>query len=336
MNKTVCIFGATGLVGAYAAIGLKRAGWSVVAVGRRSCDNGFFRDEGIEYVSLDVKNASGFSNLPGTIDKIVHLAGPMPSKMRGYSPEQYVAEIVNGTLNVLNYARAARASSIVFSHTRADSNYLMGGTDLIPDDIVRKFPLRGDHAVYTICKNAAVDLLEHYFHEYGLKRFVLRLPTIYGYTPDPHYCVDGQPRPMGYRIIIERAVRGLPVEIWGDPLKRKEIVYVKDLVELIRCALDSDRDGGVYNVGTGVGVSLEQQIRGIVDVFSAGGRRSEIVYRPDLPDGRQFIHDISKARTELGFSPKYDYIALLRDFKRDMDINPFRRLWGDHVAIDTK
>ncbi len=336
MNKTVCIFGATGLVGAYTAISLKEARWRVVAVGRRASDGGFFVGQGIEYISADVKNASELARLPRKIDGVVHLAGPMPAKMRGYDPAQYVSEIVNGTLNVLDYARAASAGSIVFSHSRADSNHLMGGTDLIPDDIVRKFPVRGDHAVYTICKNAAVDLIEHYFHQFGLRRFVLRLPTIYGYTPDPYYCVDGEPRPMGYRLIMERALRGLPIEIWGDPRKRKEVVYVKDLAELIRCALNSEREGGIYNVGTGKGVSLEEQIRGIVDVFCEEGRRSEVVYRPDLPHGRQFVHDISKAKTELGFSPRYDYQSLLQDFKREMTTNPFRRLWGDHISIDIK
>ena len=45
---------------------------------------------------------------------------------------------------------------------------------LIPCEAPRHFPLTGDHAVYTIAKNAAIDLMEHYHAEYGIRFFALR------------------------------------------------------------------------------------------------------------------------------------------------------------------
>lgn len=40
--KTIMVFGATGLLGAYISLHFHGKGWKVIAVGRRKSDNGFF------------------------------------------------------------------------------------------------------------------------------------------------------------------------------------------------------------------------------------------------------------------------------------------------------
>lgn len=332
--KKVIIFGATGLVGAYGALYLKKYGYDVIAVGRRESDNGFFGTHGIPYYSLDVADKDAFAKIPNTeIDTVIHLAGPMPATMKGYNPHVFVKSIVDGTLNVLEFARDNDVKKFLFAQSRADSNYLMG-KEPIPSDIVKKFPLKGDHSVYSICKNAAVDLVEHFYWQYGIKRFVLRLPTIYGFHPNPYFYVNGERKYIGYRLIMEKAIKGEPIEIWGDPKKAKEIVYINDLLQIIRLCLESELDGGMYNVGRGVPVTLEEQILGIIDVFSPADHKSPVVYCPEKPDGREYVNDISKTQKDLGYQPEYDYHSLLVDFKRYMDENPFKQLWGEIKDYD--
>ena len=198
----------------------------------------------------------------------------------------------------------------------------------IPADIWRKFPLNNDHSVYVIAKNAAVDLIEHYFHKFGIKRFILRLPTIYLYHPDPYYHVNGEKRIMFYRMFIDKAIAGEPIEIWGNSSKVKEIVYVKDFTQIVECCVKSKLDGGFYNVGEEECVSLEEQVRGIVEVFCEDGKKSPIIYRPEMPDPSEFVFDISKTKNELGYKPKYNYRESLIDFKHEMEKNPFEKLWG--------
>lgn len=41
--KTIMVFGATGLLGAYISLHFHGKGWKVIAVGRRKSDNGFCR-----------------------------------------------------------------------------------------------------------------------------------------------------------------------------------------------------------------------------------------------------------------------------------------------------
>lgn len=333
MGKVI-VLGATGLVGAYTVLDLKQNGYDVVAIGRRKSDNCFFSEQGIEYISLDVKNKEEFEKLPQEqVDAVIHLAGAMPAAMDGYHPHEYVYSIVDGTLNVLEYVIQVGASKLVFAQSRADSNYLMGKTP-IPSDIEKHFPLKGDHSIYSICKNAAVDLIEHFHHQFGIQRFELRFPTVYGYHPNPYYHVNGVKKKMAYRILMEKAIKGEKIEIWGDPSKAKEIVYIYDVVQIIRKCLESSLDGGMYNVGRGVPVTMEEQVRGIIEVFSDPDNRSEIVFRPDLPDGREYVNDISKTRKDLGYIPEYDYHKLLVDYKKNMIENPFEKLWGKPEDYD--
>ena len=93
--------------------------------------------------------------------------------------------------------------------------------------------------------------------------------------------------------------------------------------------MESSLDGGMYNVGRGIAVTLEEQIWGIVDTFCAPNRISPIVYRPDKPDAREYVNDISKTCRDLGYEPEYDYIKLLQDFKKNIEEEPFAQLWGN-------
>lgn len=326
--SNVIIFGATGSVGAYAALALKARGHNVIAVGKRNSDNGFFEDHGITYHSIDITNDLDFSRLAGEkINAVVHLAGAMPAKMAGYEPEKYIDTICKGTFNVLEFSRKIHADKIIFSQTRADSNHLMGGKNPIPSEIVKSFPKTGDHAIYTICKNFSVDLIEHYHHQYGIQHFVFRLPTIYGYHPDMSFYVNGVKKKIAYWEMILKAMKGETLEIWGDPHKEKEIFYVKDMAQVISLAVESETGGGVYNVGHGYGVTLEEQIKGIANVFSPKDQPVDIVYCPDKPDGRQFVHNVDKLKRELNFEPCYDYIKMLHDIKAEMQKQVFSKIW---------
>uniref|UniRef100_UPI0040289A6A GDP-mannose 4,6-dehydratase n=1 Tax=Eshraghiella crossota TaxID=45851 RepID=UPI0040289A6A len=132
------------------------------------------------------------------------------------------------------------------------------------------------------------------------------------------YYVDGIERKIGYRLLIDKAIKGEDIEIWGDKNRKKDMVYVKDFCQMMYKALQSDRKFGHYNVGTGVGTTLEKQIEGIVKVFSSEDNKSKIIERADKPNSPQYVMDIQAARDELGYEPKYNYIDMLKDIKREM------------------
>lgn len=56
---------------------------------------------------------------------------------------------------------------------------------------------------------------------------------------------------------------------------------------------------------------------------------SQIVYRPDKPVGGGFLMDVTNAKEELGYEPKYDVEALFRNYKEEMEVNRFKELRGE-------
>lgn len=93
--------------------------------------------------------------------------------------------------------------------------------------------------------------------------------------------------------------------------------------------MQSSRGGsgdGLYNVGTGIPVTIEEQIRTIIDVFSPKDHPSQIVYRPEKVCGGGFLMNIDNAKHELGYEPQYDCRKLFEDYKYEMSLNRFAEL----------
>ena len=294
MNKKVIVFGATGTLGAHITTHLQQKGYQVYAVGHRKSDNGFFGDYNVPYYSLDIENMEQFRRLPQSgINTVLHFAGALPATMEGYTPHKYIDSIAKGTLNVLEYTRQCGAHKIIFPQSLFDISYLFGSKIPISPDAIRKAPMTGDHAIYVIAKMAAVDLIEHYYHMYGIKRFILRLPRIYMFHPNPYtYCI-------------------------------------KDFLQIIDKCVESPLDGGIYNAGSG-GSTLKERIQGIVEVFSPKEHPSPIIHCPEKRSSQQFVLDISKTIKQLQYIPQYSWKDYLLDFKKDMETQPFKKLWGEN------
>ncbi|MEG0958260.1 MAG: NAD(P)-dependent oxidoreductase [Erysipelotrichaceae bacterium] len=320
--KNIIIFGATGDTGKYLSIYLKKqfkkTDFKIIAIGRKKTD--FFDKNNIEYIRMDITKKDEFDNLPvKDIYAVIDLAGLMPARMKGYEPQNYIDVNITGNLNILEYCRYNDIDRILFMQSFGDIKDHAEKNCILTTDSPRKFSFKSDHTIYVMCKNFTVDLIRHYHEMYGLKSFVFRLPTIYLWSDIDNYYVDGVERKIGYRLLIEKAINSEEIEVWGNPNRVKDMVYVKDFCQMIYKALLVNRDNGYYNVGTGVGITLLDQIKGIIEVFSPENNKSLIKFAPNKNDAPEYIMDITPAINELGYKPEYDYISMLKDMKSIMN-----------------
>lgn len=329
MSKDVIlVLGATGNLGAYSTIALKKAGYNVIAAGKRKSDNGFFVEQGIPYYSIDITNQDDFCSLLGLgITTVVNFAGELPSRC-SFNPQMLIKTITEATLNVLEFMRKVGAKKIIFPTTPYDLYEHHESGEPMDADLLRSYPKTGDHSIYAIAKNAAVDLIQHYHYEYGISRFILRFFTIYQYHPNAYHYADGTMRMMPYRMLMDKAMNSESISIYGDPSRVKEMVYIKDFTKVVVNAVKSELSGGFYNIGSPNRVSLEEMIRGIVEVFSPENNKSAIFYDQDKPDTLQSMLDYTKTVNDLDYYPEYTYLKMLKDFKKEMEDEPFAKLWG--------
>ncbi len=279
-----------------------------------------------KYIKVDITKKEDFEKLPKeNIHAVVDFAGILPAYLKRDDPNKYIDVNIKGTLNVLNYCVQAKVDRIAYTQTWADLNGYLKDKKPLKPDLLRKPIFVGDHAIYTVTKCAAVDLIECYHQMYGIKNFIFRLPNIYLYSPEMYYYVNGEKKFISYRYLIQRAIEGKDIEMWGNPDLGKDVIYVKDLCQMIFKSLFVQLQTGVYNAGTGVKTTMREQIEGIVKVFSPKDKPSKIIECPEKKDCDDFVMDIENAKKELGYEPKYDYISYLEDYKKEMKQNKFRK-----------
>jgi len=334
--KKIIVFGATGNVGSYLVDYclnyFDQSKYEIIATGRR--ETFFFEKRGITYYSIDISKEEELEKLPTeNVYAVLLLAAQIPSYMNEYKPRKYINSNILGAFNVLEYCKKVKVDRIIYTQTVFDiSLYAHKGTVLKPG-LSRNFSYKGDHAVYVISKNTALELIEHYHQEYGIKRFIFRLPTIYNYSPYQYYYPNGVKKIRPVYQMINKAIKGEPVELWGNPNYAKDMVHVNDFSQMLCKAVEVNREEGFYNIGTGMPVTLKEEIETIIKVFSPSENPSQIIYCPEKPNTGSFLMDITNAKEELGYEPQYDCLKLFEDFKAEMAVDKFKELREEHSNV---
>ena len=264
--KNIIVFGASGDTGHYFVNYFlehnKDSNYQIIASGSRKTDD--FKKINVPYYQVDITKKEDFNKLPRDVYAVVDLAGAMPARMRGYDPYKYIDVNITGNLNILEYCKETGADRILFAQSFGDIKDHSETNPLLTVDLPRKFSYTSDHTIYVMTKNFAVDMIENYHQMYGLKRFILDCQQSIFIPLLIHFMLMEKERKIGYRLLIDKAIKGEPIEVWGDASRVKDMVYVKDFCQMLYKALFVERDSGYYNVGTGKGTSLLDQIKGMI------------------------------------------------------------------------
>lgn len=326
MAKRVVVLGATGQLGAYSAKRLIDSGYNVVAVGRRENDCGFWKSVGAEYIGgFELSLPEVYSKLPTSdVDAVVHLAGAMPAHA-GMSSLPYVRSIVDGMVNVCEWMKCAGCRRIVFNTTPSDVAQHFSKAP-VPENASRSFPRNGgDHAIYAIAKNAAVDILTHYQIAEKFQPCVFRHMTVYGWHPNQYYYCNGGKHILPYRQIINAVVAGGPVEVWGDRAVRKELLYIKDFTSAIERAVATDVCG-LFNLPGCRPYTTEEQIDGIIAGFAT--RPIQKIFCPEKASSPENLLQLGGAKTQLGWQAMWSWSDACKDWARASMVKPFDKLWN--------
>lgn len=325
----IIIIGASGFIGTYLADRLFSDGKSVLATGRSAYAEKYYKSRNIPYVRLDVFSKQDFEKLPTQgVEAVVLLAALLPANVSEENPYSYVDINITGTINVLEYCRKIGVKKLLSTTSYADIQNSWQKDVPLASDSPRSYKLNGDHAVYVISKNAATDLILHYNEEYNMSGTIFRLPPVYGVGPHSELYVNGKWYKSGFQVFIEKATSGEDIEIYGDKTVSRDVVYVKDVVMAFIKAIESPQAKGVYNISSGMALTLEEQVKDIIEVFCPETKKSRIVYRPEIPNHSQsYLFDIGKAQNDFNYMPQYvPFRTLLLDYKEEMENTRFEHL----------
>ena len=298
MTRRVLVTGGAGFIGSHVSTALVADGCVIDIVDDLSSGKTANVPEGARLHRLDVRSAEAARLASsGRYDAVVHLAAQMDVR-RSVADPLFDADVnVRGTLNLLEALRGAGSPArVVFAST---GGVLYGDHATPPNlETTRKEP----DSPYAIAKLSCEHYLSYYARIHGLDTVSLRFANVYGPRQDPH----GEAGVVA--IFCGRLLEERPLTIYGDGLQTRDYVYVGDVVDAVRRALDAPLapphgiDARAYNVGTGVPTSVLDLAAALQRV---AGVTAPVEFAPNRRGEQQasFV-DVGKARRELGWAPR--------------------------------
>lgn len=320
-NKKILVFGAAGFMGTYLIDELIKNNYQLIASDISNIGKDYYQELGIPFIQLDITKKADFEKLEKyPYDAVIHLAATQPANVSAekYDPKDYINVNVNGTLNILEFCRINNVKKIIYATSHRNTQGLWVNNEPITESHGRSIKYTGQYSMFSISESAAQDCVLHYQAQFGLRGIILRLPPVYGYGPHTEIYMEGKPIKTGFQIFIENAIARKPLEVWGDCNKGRDIIYIKDVISAFKKAITIDSAQGLYNISSGISLTLLNEAKTIAKVFWSDDSEPVIIKRPEKENHiDSFLYDISKAKKELDWSPEYSFEDMLLDYKKE-------------------
>jgi len=291
------VTGTAGFIGSHLAEALVEAGAEVTGI---DCFTDYYGRDIKERNLAGLRGRKGFTFLDAPLQTVplaplldgvthvFHLAAQAGvRKSWGDDFRTYTSHNVDATQRLLEAVKGLPLHRFVY----ASSSSVYGDVAQIP---MREDAYLQPLSPYGVTKLAAEHLCHLYFANHGVPTVSLRFFTVYGPRQRPD---------MAFHRFIRAAFAGTPITLYGDGGQTRDFTYVADIVAANLAAGDRGKPGAVYNIGGGSRVS-------VLEVLELVGRltgRPLQVHREETQKGdmRDTFADTTRARTDLGFSPRY-------------------------------
>jgi nucleoside-diphosphate-sugar epimerase len=241
---------------------------------------------------------------------IVHLAAKAGVRPSLADPVGYARANVTGTAAVLEAAKQAGVSRIVFG----SSSSVYGDSTPVPfrEDAAATVPV----SPYAATKRAGELLLSSVAPIYRFKATSLRFFTVYGPRQRPDLAIHSFARKM---------VEGETLTLFGDGSQARDYTYCDDIVAGVLAAITWTANAPIgvqtFNLGGNHSIPTEAMVAEIARALAV---EPKIEWAPMQPgDVQQTAADLTKSGATLGYAPKTPFPEGIRRF-----IRWFREAYG--------
>lgn len=300
-GRRVLVTGAAGFIGSHLTEELVRAGASVRAFVRYNSRNDYgwleVADPSLvseaEIFTGDLANPEAVRGATQDREVVLHLGALIPIPYSYRHPREFVTANIEGTINILEGCRQGDVARLV----QTSSSEVYGTAARVPID--EEHPLQAQ-SPYAATKVGADKLALSYHQSFETPVVVARPFNTFG------------PRQTARAVIptiISQALSRDRIEL-GATSPTRDFLFVADTVRgLMRCAEQPGVEGEVFNLGTGIEISVGETARRIL---AAVGRDlpiidSEARFRPPNSEVERLLADRSKAEALLDWRPLVDF-----------------------------
>ncbi len=281
------VVGGNGFIGSHLVDRLARDGWDVVVLD--ASDRRFDRiPDGVKFKLGDFSQRAVVEAAVAGSDIVYHLAWTTIPETSHDHPAEDIASNLIPSIQLFRACLRAGVGRVVFVSS--------GGTVYGGD---HSGPIREDFqqdpiTPYGISKLTVEKYLHFFWKTNSLDYMVLRPSVPYGPRQNPHA------RQGAASVFLYRVANELPITIWGDGSIRRDYFYISDLVDaLVTSAVVGSRSHRIFNIGGGVGITLNELVASIERVV---GRSALVSYSPQRDfDAESIVLDTRRAADDLGW-----------------------------------
>ncbi|WP_248769273.1 NAD-dependent epimerase/dehydratase family protein [Pseudomonas sp. MWU12-2345] len=262
VDAPILITGGAGFIGSNLAEALLEQGYSLrilddLSTGKRG--NLALDNPRVELIEGDVADAALVTQVMRGCQAVVHLAAVASVQASVEDPVRTHQSNFIGTLNVCEAMRQTGVKRVLFASSAAVYGNNGEGESIVED--TTKAPL----TPYASDKLASEQYLDFYRRQHGLEPVIFRFFNVFGPRQDPSSPYSGV-----ISIFCERALKGLPITIFGDGEQTRDFIYVGDLVQILLQALEAPQvQEGAINVGLNRATTLRQVLTALGEVVGA-------------------------------------------------------------------
>jgi UDP-glucose 4-epimerase len=290
------VLGASGFIGTNLCRRLVQGGAEVVAFGRQT--NMPVQLEGCRWVAGNFFDQDSLAVAMDEAEIVVHSISTVIPATSNESPINDVKENLLGTLKLLDLCKRKAVKRLLVLSS--------GGTIYGPNVTIPTPENAPNEPIcsYGIVKLAIEKYLQLYRRQGELDSVVLRLANPFG----PYQRMGGQGL---IAAVIHKILQNQPVEIWGDGSVIRDYIYIADVVDAILSAaeLNNFNNPFIYNIGSGVGRSVNTVIESLMEIHGAITVDRLPNRHIDVPVS---ILDICRAESFLDWRPQTDWMDALQ------------------------
>lgn len=290
------VTGGAGFIGSHVVQRLLEAGHEVVVLdnfftGRRENLSAVARD--VRIVEGDVRDAACVEASAVGCEVVFHQAAIVSVPRSVERPQESHDVNIQGTLNVLQAARAAGVRRVVFASSAA----VYGAEPTLPKtETMLPEPI----SPYGVEKLTGEHYLRTWSELFGLETVALRYFNVFGPRQDPSSPYSGV-----ISVFVDRILGGRAIQLFGDGRQCRDFVFVSNVVDAnVLASTREGVSGKVFNIACGARTSLLDLA---VLIEEAAGRTVERSFaEPRAGDIKDSVADVRRARAELGYAPAVD------------------------------
>ena len=286
----ILVTGGAGFIGSHVADALVNEGHDVVVVDDLSTGKREQVNPAARFYQVDLRDEAALAPILSSEqpEVISHQAARADVRESMAKPVLYADVNVIGSLRLLELARRNGVRKVVYAST---GGAVYGEPEYLPVD--EEHPVRPLDP-YGASKHYVEHYLYLYRQNYGLDYTILRYANVYGPRQDP----------LGEAGVVaiftgKMLTGGHPV-INGSGEQERDFVYVGDIARANLLSLDRG-DGGLFNLGSGVGTSINQVFASLKQ--ATGYQGPELHGPAKLGEVYRIYLEASAARAELGWEP---------------------------------